>query len=290
MPPIAYSSSTPEIRIGALRVTTLFDGWLALDGGAMFGVVPKNLWERKLPADTQNRVKMAMRPLLVRSKAGPVIIEAGVGQAITGKFVGLYGIERPGASLDEQVAAQDVNPRDVKHVILTHLHWDHAGGCCSLKGGKYVPCFENATYHAQEAEWDTAIAAKNVHKASYVPQCLLPLKERGQLRLHAGSGGIVPGIRFELTRGHTQNHAVIWIEDSGESGCFMGDFIETSAHVPLAWISAYDYSAGETLRARQRFYPRFADKNTKLFIYHDPTHAAIKLLRDQDKWGFDVVA
>ncbi|CAG0928078.1 partial putative quorum-quenching lactonase YtnP, partial [Planctomycetaceae bacterium] len=221
---------------------------------------------------------------------GPVVIEAGVGESITGKFVSIYGIERAAIPLDEQVRAQGVDPAEVKHVVLTHLHWDHAGGCCKLVNGAYVPCFPNATYHVQEVEWDTAIAHNNVHKASYVPPSLLPLKERGQLQLHQGSSAIVPGIRYELTRGHTQNHSVVWIEDGEANGCFMGDLIETSAHVPLPWISAYDYSTGESFKARKRLYPVFAQRKTVLFIYHDPAVPAIRLLRDGEKWDFEAVS
>lgn len=282
--------ATPTYHLGRLRVTCLFDGWLLLDGGAMFGVVPKALWEKKLPADALNRVKLALRPLLVRTPAGPVVVESGVGDAITGKFVDIYGIQRMGPTLDEQVAAQGVDPAEVKHVVLTHLHWDHSGGCCKLVKDRYRPCFPNATYHVQEAEWDTAMAANNVHKASYVPASLVPLKEEGRLKLHGGSGPVVEGLRFELTRGHTKNHAVVWIEDGEANGCFMGDLIETSAHVPLPWISAYDYCTGESFKARQRLYPQFADRRTLLFIYHDPAVAAIRLLRDQSKWDFEVVS
>lgn len=282
-------TSTPGFKLGAIHVTPLLDGWLSLDGGAMFGVVPKTLWEKKIPADALNRIRMPMRPLLVRTPQGPVVVEAGVGQAITGKLISLYGIEREGRSLDEQVRAQGIDPAEVKHVALTHLHWDHAGGCCRLELDRYVPCFPNATYHVQEAEWDTAIAANNVHKASYVPASLTPLSERGQLRFHAGSGEIMPGVRFELTRGHTKNHAVIWLEDGEANGCFMGDLIETSAHVPLPWISAYDYSAGDSYKARQRLYPEFARRKTVLFIYHDPALAALRLVRDGEKWAFERV-
>ncbi len=290
MTPTSPESSTPTVAIGSIQVTSLFDGWLSLDGGAMFGVVPKTLWEKKLPADALNRVKLSLRPLLVRTPQGPVVIESGVGHSITGKFVDIYGIERVGPTLDQQVAAQGVDPREVKHVVLTHLHWDHSGGCCKLVGDRYEPCFPNATYHVQEAEWDTAMAANNVHKASYVPASLLPLKERGQLKLHAGSGPVVPGVRFELTRGHTKNHAIIWLEDGDANGCFMGDLIETASHVPLPWISAYDYSTGESFKARQGLYPRFAERKTILFIYHDPQVCAIRLLRDGSKWDHEVVS
>lgn len=289
MPTLANNSATPTFKLGRIEVTCMFDGWLALDGGAMFGVVPKTLWEKKIPADAFNRIRMPMRPLLVRTAQGPVVIEAGIGQAITGKFVALYGVDRPGLSLDEQVKAQGVDPHEVRHVVLTHLHFDHAGGCCKLADGAYVPCFPNAAYHVQEAEWDTAIAHSNVHKASYVPPSLLPLKERGQLTLHQGSGEVVPGVRYELTRGHTQNHSVIWIEDGNANGCFMGDLIETAAHVPLPWISAYDYSAGESFKARKRLYPVFERRKTVLFIYHDPAIAALRLVRDGDKWEFEAV-
>lgn len=279
--------STPTFEIGRLQVTSLFDGWLALDGGAMFGVVPKTLWEKKIPADALNRIRMPTRPLLVRTPQGPVVIEAGMGQSITGKFVSVYGIDRPGLSLDEQVRAQGVDPGDIRHVVLTHLHFDHAGGCCKLAGEQYTPCFPNATYHVQEAEWDKAMAGGGMQRASYILPSLAPLKN--QLKLHAGSGPVVPGIRYELTRGHTQNHAVVWIEDGEHNGCFMGDLIETSAHVPMSWISAYDYCAGESFKARQRLYPEFAQRKTVIFIYHDPGLHALRLLREGEKWDFERV-
>lgn len=283
----ADDTSTPVFNIGRIGVTSLFDGWLALDGGAMFGVVPKTLWEKKIRPDSLNRIRMPTRPLLVRTPHGPVVVEAGVGQSITGKLVSVYGIERAGLSLDEQVRAQGVDPSEVRHVVLTHLHFDHAGGCCKLVGDAYVPCFPNATYHVQEAEWDKAMDANAMQRASYARPSLAPLKDR--LSLHAGSGAIVPGLRYELTRGHTQNHAVVWIEDGEHSGCFMGDLIETSAHVPMPWISAYDYCAGESFKARQRLYPVFADRKTVLFIYHDPALHALRLIRDGEKWNFERV-
>ncbi len=288
MTPASPETSTPTVAIGAIKVTSLFDGWLSLDGGAMFGVVPKTLWEKKIAADALNRIRMPTRPLLVRTPQGPVVIEAGVGQSITGKLVQVYGIGRPGLSLDEQVGAQGVNPDEVRHVVLTHLHFDHAGGCCKLVDDKYVPCFPNATYHVQEAEWDKMMAGGGMQRASYVKPSLEPL--RSQLKLHAGSGPVVHGIRYDLTRGHTQNHAVVWIEDGEHNGCFMGDLIETSAHVPMPWISAYDFCAGESFKARERLYPEFARRKTVLFIYHDPSLAALRLLRDGEKWDFEKVS
>jgi glyoxylase-like metal-dependent hydrolase (beta-lactamase superfamily II) len=282
MSDVTYFEDTPETRIGDIRITSLLDGWLALDGGAMYGIVPKVLWEKQLPADEHNRVRMAMRPLLVRTSQHTLVIESGIGQAIPADLHERYGIHRIGPTLDELVAAQGVDPASVDVVACTHLHWDHSGGLCKLEGEQYVPTFPNARYVLQQGEWNIAITPSNLHKASYAPKSLIPIAERGQLQTVEGDAEIVPGVHFDFTAGHTENHAVIWFESNGERGCFLGDLVPTRSHVPLAWISAYDINAGGSFVAREKLYPKLED--VTCFYYHEPEYPVGKIIFDGKRY------
>lgn len=285
MPEIRYFEGNRTVRIGRIEVTTLLDGWLALDGGAMYGIVPKTLWQQRLPADEMNRVRMAMRPLLVRTPTHSVVIESGIGQAIKPELHGRYGIERTGPLLDELVRRAGVDPASIDTVACTHLHWDHAGGLCKLMDGGYQPMFPNARYVAQRGEWQIAVNPTNLHKASYVPASLSPIEANGQLSLIEGDGEIVPGLRFEFTNGHTENHAVIWIEDGGEAGCFLGDLVPTASHVPTAWISAYDINAGGSYHAREVLYPKIVAANATCFFYHEPEVPTGRMIKEGGKYS-----
>lgn len=280
---VDYYEGTPETRIGDIRVTSLLDGWLSLDGGAMYGIVPKVLWEKQLPSDELNRVKMAMRPLLIRTPDSIVVVESGIGQAIPPDLHERYGIHRIGPTLDELVRAQGVDPADVDTVACTHLHWDHSGGLCKQVDGKYQPTFPNARYVVQRGEWEIAVNPSNLHKASYAPESLKPIEERGQLATVAGDGVIVKGLSFDFTAGHTENHAVIWIESHGEYGVFFGDLVPTRSHVPTAWISAYDINAGGSYEARERLYPDVLARNAACFFYHEPEYPVGHMQRDGKK-------
>lgn len=283
MKTVEYFTGTPTTSVGDIQVTSLLDGWLSLDGGAMYGIVPKTLWEKQLPSDELNRVKMAMRPLLVRTPTNTVVIESGIGQAIPPDLHERYGIHRIGPTLDELVAAQGVDPSSVDTVACTHLHWDHSGGLCKLDGDKYVPSFPKATYVVQKGEWRIATNPSNLHKASYAPESLKPIEECGQLRTVEGGGEIVPGVSFDFTAGHTENHAVIWFECNGEYGVFFGDLVPTISHVPTAWISAYDINAGGSFEAREVLYPKVLERNTKCFFYHEPQYPVGRLVQDGRK-------
>lgn len=281
---IEYWTDNVVTHIGDIKVTSLLDGWLALDGGAMYGIVPKTLWEKELPADARNRVKMAMRPLLVETPTHKLVIESGIGHAIPADLHDRYGITRIGPTLDELVQAAGVDPLSIDVITCTHLHWDHSGGLCKLVGDEFIPSFPNSKYRVQAGEWKIAVNPSNLHKASYNPASLKPIIERGQLELLEGDVEIVPGVRYEFTAGHTENHAVIWIESGGESGIFLGDLVPTTSHIPKSWISAYDINAGGSFAAREALYPKIIERTATCFFYHEPQYPVAKMIQDKGKY------
>jgi len=225
-------------RLGALTIHALQAGGQRLDGGAMFGVVPKPLWERRMPADERNRIALGMRCLLVEHPDGLVLIDTGVGAKEDAKFLDIYGIEAvvPGhrSMLDAALAAAGFAAEDVRVVINTHLHFDHAGGNTRLEAdGTVVAAFPHARYLVHAGEHHYAMHPNERTAASYFPRNWEPLRGTGQLELVASGIELLPGIRMQATPGHTPHHQSIVIDGGGETAVFLGDLCPTTAHVPL---------------------------------------------------------
>lgn len=264
--------------LGALRIHALQAGGQQLDGGAMFGVVPKTLWERKIPADAKNRIPMGMRCLLVEHPDGLVLIDTGIGNKEDEKFLGIYGIEAevPGhrTMLDAALAAAGFSADDVRVVINTHLHFDHAGGNTVLDAkGEVVPAFPNARYLVQAGEMHYATHTNERTAASYFPRNWDALKASGQLELVDGKQELLAGIRMRHTPGHTPHHQSIVIESAGETAVFLGDVCPTAAHVPLAWIMGYDVEPLVTLESKRALWREAVGANWLVVFEHDATHA-----------------
>jgi glyoxylase-like metal-dependent hydrolase (beta-lactamase superfamily II) len=175
-------------------------------------------------------------------------------------------------------------------MACTHLHWDHSGGVCKLDGGRYSPTFANARHVFQKGEWNSAIGDDSFHKASYAAPSLLPVQQSGLLQLVDGDADIAPGVRFEFTNGHTEHHAVIWIEDAGESACFLGDLVPMSAQVPVSWISAYDSNAVGSFHAREALYARIMAKKALCLFYHEPAYPVGRLVKSGEKYSAELLA
>ena len=242
----------------------------------MFGVVPKPLWERRIPADERNRIALGMRCLLVEHPSGPVLIDTGSGNKENAKFQDIYGIENAGAngrtSLEDGLAQIGIRPEDVALVINTHLHFDHAGGNTALdESGEVVVSFPNARYVVQRGEYEYALNTNERTAASYFPRNFVPTMESGQLDLIDGDREILSGIHSLLTPGHTPNHQSLVIESDGEVAVYLGDVIPTHAHLPLPWIMGYDVEPLITLESKRRL---LADVNTQgwtVIFEHDAT-------------------
>lgn len=264
--------------LGDLRIHALQAGGQRLDGGAMFGVVPKPLWERRIPADERNRIALGMRCLLVEHPQGLVLIDTGVGNKESAKFHDIYGIEAdaPGhpTMLHAALEAAGARAEDVRFVINSHLHFDHAGGDTMLDaGGRVVPTFRNARYLIHGGELHYATHTNERTAASYFARNWEPVREAGQLQVVESGVELLPGIRMRHTPGHTPHHQSIVIESAGETAVFLGDLCPTAAHVPLPWIMGYDVEPLVTLESKRALWADAIAGNWLLVLEHDAQHA-----------------
>ena len=284
-----------SFTVGRLRCHTLEGGRQRLDGGAMFGVVPKPLWERRIPADARNRIPLALRCLLVEHDDGPVLVDTGLGNKESDKFIDIYGVENAGTAgptqLEDALAAAGFSPADIRWVINTHLHFDHAGGNTYIEGdeegaGTVRLSFPNATYVVQERELAFGRHTNERTQASYLPHNFDPVAEAGRWKLVNGDVDILPGIRVVATPGHVPFHQSIVVADGGETACFIGDLIPTAAHVPLPWIMGYDLEPLVTLESKRAFLPRAAAEEWILVFEHEPGDGVGRVVPDGRSWAF----
>ena len=270
------------MTFGEFDLTPLLDGPIRLDGGAMFGVVPKPLWSKRAPPDDRNRITMAMRPLLVRPARGPLtLVDAGAGDKMDAKSRDIYGLDRS-ETLDGALARVGVRAEDIELVIATHLHFDHAGGfTIRREDGSLAPRFPNARYVVNRGEWDDATHPHERNRASYFAENYLPLRDAGVVEFMDGDGDVLPGVRVRRTGGHTRCHQMICIESGGRTAVFAADLMPTTAHVDVPWIMAYDLYPMETLEFKRAFVKEAIEREYLIFFEHDPNIAA-GYLRERD--------
>jgi glyoxylase-like metal-dependent hydrolase (beta-lactamase superfamily II) len=277
---------TPLVQsrtLGSLRIHAIQAGGQRLDGGAMFGVVPKVLWQRKIDADERNRIQMGMRCLLIEHPDGLVLLDTGAGTKEDQKFVDIYGMEltadvptqRAGeTALEAGIRSLGFTPEDIRVVINTHLHFDHAGGNTRRDAdGTLIPTFPNATYIVQSGEYEYATHTNERTAASYFAQNFTPLHDSGRMHLVDGDVELVRGITARRTPGHVPYHQSVLIESGAERAIFLGDVIPTAHHVPLAWIMGYDVEPLRTLESKRALLRDAAAEQWLMIFEHDATHA-----------------
>ena len=262
-------------RIGKWNVHAIQAGGQRLDGGAMFGVVPKPLWERRMPADERNRIQLGMRCLLIEHDSGLVLIDTGAGNKENEKFYDIYGVENAGdggaTQLEDGFRSLGFSVDDVSLVINSHLHFDHAGGNTTRGAdGRIVATFPNARYVVQAGEYEYATHTNERTAGSYFPHNFASIREAGRFDLVRGERTILPGITVVPTPGHTPHHQGIKLESDGEVAFYIADLVPTTAHLPLAWIMGYDVEPLVTLETKRRILGQAVLEGWLLVFEHDP--------------------
>ena len=268
------------MQLGDFELISLSDGAFRLDGGAMFGVVPKPLWERRAPADEKNRIALRMRPLLVKTRNERILIDAGCGDKMSAKDATIYAMDRT-LSLDHSLATAGLTAADIDIVIASHLHFDHAGGFTKVVDGQVVPRFPNARYKIRRAEYEDATHPHERNRASYFAENFVPLVDAGVVDFHDDDGELLPGIRAIRTGGHTMHHELITIQSGGRTAVFTADLMPTAAHVDEAWIMGYDLYPMDTLAFKRTFVREAIAGEYVIFFEHDPAIAA-GVIRDEN--------
>jgi glyoxylase-like metal-dependent hydrolase (beta-lactamase superfamily II) len=274
-----------DLQVGDLKILAIQAGGQRLDGGAMFGVVPKPLWEKRIAPDERNRIQLGMRCLLIMHSAGPIVVDTGAGNKENEKFHDIYGLENAGAnkrtSLEDGLAQAGVRPEDVKIVINTHLHFDHAGGNTYIdEAGAVKPTFPNARYIVKQGEYDYATHTNERTAASYFERNYVPLEKTEQLELVSREKEIVKGIRVGPTPGHTPFHQSVLIESKGQRAFYLGDLCPTHAHLPLPWIMGYDVEPLVTLETKRRIFKQAEDEDWLVIFEHDAVVPWGKIVHD----------
>jgi methylmalonyl-CoA epimerase len=262
-------SQVLRYQVGDLELISVCDGSFRLDGGAMFGVVPKALWSKPAPSDDRNRILMAMRPLIVRGRR-TMLIDAGLGDKDDEKFHEIYGVDRA-RNLDHTLAEAGVSPDDIDIVLASHLHFDHAGGFTVRDAsGRIRPKFRRAQYVIRRGEWEDATHPHERNRASYIADNYVPLADAGVLQFVDDDQTIMPGVRVRRTGGHCMHHQMVLIESAGRTAAFVADLIPTTAHLSAPWIMGYDLYPMDTLAAKKAFLQEAVQKNILVFFEHDP--------------------
>ena len=273
-------------NVGDFELTSLSDGIYFLDGGAMFGVVPKPLWQKRAPADEQNRVLLGLNTVIVRTGKHTIAIETGIGNKLSDKLRAIYGAQE---QLPRAFAAAAIRPEEVDIVINSHLHFDHCGwNSTRTPDGSIVPTFPNARYFAHRGEVNHGHLQLERDAVSYISENYDPLIASGQMTLLDTEPGettpIIPGISVECFPGHTAQLLAIHIESAGQHACYISDLIPTSAHLDITWVMGYDLDPVTCIAERKRFYSRaIPEKWLVLFTHDHHTPFAHIALNDKGK-------
>lgn len=264
-----------------MKLYTINTGYFKLDGGAMFGVVPKSIWNRINPADENNMCSWALRCLLIEDENRLILVDNGMGNKQDSKFFSYYYLHGDD-TLDKSLAKYGFHRDDITDVFLTHLHFDHCGGSIVREGDKLVPAFKNAVYWSNESHWEWAVNPNDRERASFLKENILPIKESGQLkmvncewsivneRLPDIASGIIPGLSLKIVNGHTEAMMLPKIKYKDKTIVFMADLFPSQGHIPIPYIMAYDMQPLITLNEKKVFLNEALKNEYVLFFEHDP--------------------
>jgi glyoxylase-like metal-dependent hydrolase (beta-lactamase superfamily II) len=274
------------LAIGEARAAVLHDGTIALDGGAMFGVVPRVVWEKRDPPDERNRVTLGLNVALIESGGQRVLVDTGMGDRWSEKEVRMYRIDRS-TTLLGGLRACGLGPEDIDVVVNTHLHFDHAGGNTRREGDRLVPTFPRARYVVQRGEWDDATHPHERNRASYRADDFVPVAAAGQLDLIDGEAEVAPGVRAVRVGGHTTHHQMVVVESGGQTLVVPTDLLPTSSHLPLPFVMGYDLFPVATLEAKRKLLDAAVAGGWRILFYHDPRTPLGRVRREGDGYTLE---
>jgi len=258
------------MQIGDYKITAINSGYFKLDGGAMFGIIPRPLWEKTNPPDSLNRIKLTTRNLLLQKEGRNILIDTGMGNKWDEKSISIYDIDQETSSIQSELLKAGLKPEDINDIILTHLHFDHTGGSTKIDNGRLVPTFPNAKYYVQKQNLDWAMKSTEKDKGSYIRDNFIPLVELGVLDTIDGNGKFDNNIEFIVVNGHTFGQQLIKISDTTNTLLYCCDMIPTASHIPLPYIMGYDLQPLVTLEEKKNLLQKAEEENWMLFFEHDP--------------------
>lgn len=273
------NSQKIQLKIGSYQICPLSTGLFGLDGGAMFGTVPKVLWEKTNPADQNNRIAMAARALLLKSPGKNILIDTGnggdftlkYGEKLGPKFKEMFNLDNEGEILFKSLMEYDLTPEDITDVVLTHLHFDHAGGATKVVNGKLVPAFPHAKYYIQDVNLKTAQTPNLRERASYYPANFQPLIDAGVLTvLNGATENLLPNVSVIINNGHTSGQQLVKVSDGSTHLLYCGDAVPTSTHVRVPWLMGYDLNPLMLMEEKKIILDQAAKEKWYLFFEHDP--------------------
>ncbi len=266
------------MRLGDWTFTLLSDGAFRLDGGASFGIVPKPLWEKQIPADQQNRIPVGLRCLLAEGHGRRILIDTGIGDRWDARQREIYGMQRRAGQLLTELDAAGIGRDSITDVVLTHLHFDHVGGACLDLADGMTPAFAAARWWVQRQQWDWALRPSDRDRASFRPDDFEALADTGRLELLTGAAEIAPGLRLVPVHGHTPGMQYADFATGDRALVFLADLIPTTAHVHLPWIAGWDLNPLLTLSEKRQLLSRAAEQDLILVFQHDPAHEACRVV------------
>lgn len=258
-----------SLKIGPYHIHQIDAGKLYLDGGAMFGIIPRPLWERKIAPDSRGRIPLAMRCLLIESSDRLILVDNGLGDKYDDRFADIYGVDQESSDLHSSLRAVGFDASDITDVLLTHLHFDHCGGTTRRDStGELQLVFPHARHHVQQSHWEWAHTSPR-EQASFLQENLQPMVDQTDLILYDGPGEFLPGIELITVDGHTRGQQLIHIHDGERHVLYAADLFPTSAHIPLLWIMAYDVAPLDTLAEKENLLPRVVTEKWHVIFEHD---------------------
>jgi glyoxylase-like metal-dependent hydrolase (beta-lactamase superfamily II) len=276
------------MKFGELDFHIFSTGRVRLDGGAMFGVIPRTMWEKRMAPDARNRIMLSMNSLLICAGGKRILVETGAGDKMNQKFRDIYGLDGP--HLAEGLRAYELRPEDIDIVVNTHLHFDHCGGNTRIEKDNLVPAFPNARYVVQRGEFDHAMHPNERDQASYLTENHAPLESAGLFDFLDGDQALVRGVELIRVPGHTAHMQCVKLTGGGKTAFFFADLVPTTAHLPLPWIMGYDLYPMTTLENKKRWVPVAVEEGWIALFAHDARLPACYLREREGKWEPEPVA